>query len=97
MSTGSGEKTQESDVDTVVLEIVREMSPLGVTEVEPGSELVAELGFDSLSQLELLVALEDTLKVPSVEIEAMDGVDRVADLQRVFREARARTPPTEEA
>jgi acyl carrier protein len=97
MSTGSGEKTQATDVDTVVLEIVSEMSPSGVTEVRPEADLVAELGFDSLGLVELLVALEDTLKLPPVDIEALGKVDRVADLQRVFQDAQARMRLTKEA
>jgi acyl carrier protein len=97
MSSSLGETTQATDASTVVLEIVTEMSPSGVTEVGPDTELVAELGFDSLGLVELLVALEDTLKLPPVDIEALGNVDRVADLQRVFQDAQARMRLTKEA
>jgi len=93
MSSSPGEKTQAIDVNTLVLEIVREMSPSGVTEVRPDTELVAELGFDSLGLVELLVALEDALDLPPLDTGALDKMDRVADLQRVTREAQTRMPP----
>jgi acyl carrier protein len=81
-------KTQAIDVSAMVLEIVSEMS--GVTAVGPDAELVAELGFDSLGLVELVVALEDTLGLPPVDVEALGKMDRVADLQCVVREAQAR-------
>jgi acyl carrier protein len=82
-----GEKTLPTAASRV-LEIVGEMS--GVTDVEPHSELVAELGFDSLGLVELLVVLEDTLALPSIDIETLGKIERVADVQRVVQEAEAR-------
>lgn len=80
------------DASTAVLELVSEMSPLGLREVWPDTELVAELGFDSLGLVELLVALEEVLKLPPVDLEATGKIDLVADLQRVVQEAQARMP-----
>ena len=83
-------KKQATDPNTLILKIVAEISPLSATDVRPDSELVAELGFDSLGLLELLVAVEDALKLPPVDIEALGRLDRVVDLQRVAREAQDR-------
>jgi acyl carrier protein len=97
MGSSPGDKTRAIDISTVVLEIVTEMSPSGVTELGPDTELVAELGFDSLGLVELLAALEDTLDLPPVDIEALGTMARVADLQCVVREVQARRPPGEDA
>lgn len=90
MGSRPEEKTQAIDASTVVLEVVSEMS--GVTEVEPDTELVAELAFDSLGLVELLAVLEDTLDLPPIDIEALGKMDRVADLQRIVQEAQTRMP-----
>lgn len=88
---------QAADTRTVVLEIVRELAPSGVTEVGLDTALVAELGFDSLGLIELLVALEDELGLPAIDTQRMGKMERVADLERIVREAQseaslARTP-----
>ena len=80
----------------MVLDIVRELSPSGVTELRPDTDLVAELGFDSLGLVELLVALEDTLDLPPLDAEVLGGMERVADLERVVSEAQARMAPGQE-
>jgi acyl carrier protein len=92
MSSGSGAKTLATDANAVVLEIVTEMSPSGMAEVGPDTELVAELAFDSLGLVELLAALEDTLDLRPVDIEVLGEMNRVADLQRIVQEAQARMP-----
>jgi acyl carrier protein len=97
MSPSPDERTQAADAHSAVLEIVRELAPSGVIEVEPDTTLVAELGFDSLGLIELLVALEDELGLPAIDTQAMGKMDRVADLERIVREAQsgaslARTP-----
>jgi len=83
---------QATDAHTVVLEIVRELAPSGVTEVGRDTALVAELGFDSLGLIELLVALEDELGLPAIDTQAMGRMDRVADLERIVREAQSEAP-----
>jgi acyl carrier protein len=67
------------------------MAPSGITDVEPEGALVADLGFDSLGLVELLVALEDALELQPIDIEAVGNLDRVVDLQRVVQEASAQT------
>jgi acyl carrier protein len=74
---------------TAIRELIVEMSPLGVTEVTPDTTLTAELGFDSLGLVELLVVIEDRLDLPPLEEQALIGIDRVADLERIATEAQA--------
>jgi acyl carrier protein len=82
----------EAGAVAVVRELIVEMSPLGVTEVTPDTTLVAELGFDSLGLVELLVVIEDKLDLPPLEEQALIGIERVSDLERIAKDAQARTP-----
>lgn len=75
-----------------VRELIIEMSPLGVATVTPETTLVEELGFDSLGLVELLVVLEDRLDLPPLEEQALFGIERVGDLERIARETPARAP-----
>ena len=89
------EQSQEAPivaVTTSVLNIVREMAP--TADVEPDSELVAELGFDSLGLIELIAVLEDALDLPPIDMDALSTIVTVADLQSVVRESRAVMQPT---
>ncbi len=85
-------RDSEAGAVTVVRELIVEMSPLGVTEVTPDTMLVAELGFDSLGLVELLVVIEDRLDLPPLEEQALIGIERVADLERIAAEADAPAP-----
>jgi acyl carrier protein len=76
-----------------VRELIVEMSPLGVTEVTPDTMLVAELGFDSLGLVELLVVIEARLDLPPLEEQGLIGIERVADVERVAKEAQAARAP----
>jgi len=82
----------EAGAVAAVRELIMEMSPLGVTEVTPDTTLVAELGFDSLGLVELLVVIEDRLDLPPLEEQALIGIERVADLERIATEAQTRAP-----
>jgi acyl carrier protein len=77
----------EAGAVAAVRELIVEMSPLGVTEVTPDTTLVAELGFDSLGLVELLVVIEARLGLPPLEEQAVFGIERVADLERIAKEA----------
>lgn len=77
----------DSEPAAAVRELVIEMSPLGVAEVTPETTLVEQLGFDSLGLVELLVVIEDRLDLPPLEEQALIGVERVADLERIATEA----------
>jgi len=90
MNPSPSGKAPAADTGSAILEILRELSPSGATEIGPDTELVAELGFDSLGLVELLVVLEDTLDLPPIDTEAMGKMDCVADLEHIVLEARAR-------
>jgi acyl carrier protein len=92
MDSRSSGKAPAPDTGSVILEILKELSPSGLTEVKPETELVAELGFDSLGLVELLVALEDTLGLPPIDTEAMGRLDCVADLEGIVLRAQAGLP-----
>jgi len=89
----SSQNKQAGDVSSAVRQIVTEMSPAGVVdELDPESKLVADLGFDSLGLVELLVVVEDSLDLPPIDETALAGMECVADLERVVQEAHARIP-----
>jgi acyl carrier protein len=81
-----------SDPAAVVRELIVEMSPLGVAEISPETALVEELGFDSLGLVELVVVIEDQLDLPRLEEQALIGVERVGDLERIAAGAQPRAP-----
>jgi len=81
-----------AEAASAVRELVVEMSPLGVTEVTPDTTLVAELGFDSLGLVELLVVIEDSLGLLPLEEQTLIEIERVADLECIATEAQARAP-----
>lgn len=59
------------DVRQRVRTVVCDMAPLRDTQVVPGSLLREDLGYDSLSLLELAAALEDEFSFPaSAELDA---------------------------
>jgi acyl carrier protein len=93
MAPSPQQRTETKDPNTAVLNIVREMAPSGVTDLRPDTDLVAELGFDSLGLVELLVELEETLDLPPLDAEVLGGMERISDLERVVSEAQARMPP----
>lgn len=81
-----------AEAAATVRELIVEMSPLGATEVTPETSLVEELGFDSLGLVELLVVIEDRLDLPPLEEQALIGIERVGDLERIATEAQVRAP-----
>ena len=81
-----------AEAAAAIRELIVEMSPLGVTEVMPETALVEELGFDSLGLVELLVVIEDRLDLPPLEEQALIGIERVGDLERIATETEARAP-----
>lgn len=76
-----------TDPNAVVAQIVTELSPAGIADVNPDADLVADLGFDSLGLVELLVAIEDALGLSPLDTEGLGDVRSVADLQRAATEA----------
>lgn len=69
-----------------VLKVVGDMAPLGDVEVGVSSVLRVDLGYDSLSLLELAGALEDEFGLPASDEDETD-VETVADVERFVLEA----------
>lgn len=82
----------EPGAAAAVRELVAEMSPLGITAVTPDSALVAELGFDSLGLVELLIVIEDRFDLPPLEEQQLIGLELVADLEALVGAAHSRVP-----
>lgn len=69
------------DVNEIVLEVIARVSGVDREKIEPGSELVADLGIDSPKALAMLVELEDRLDV-EVDDEQVSRLHTVADVLR---------------
>lgn len=96
VSSSIGEETLSADTRAVMLDVVRELSPSAVSELRPDTELIAELGYDSLGMVELLVALEDALDLPPLDTEVLGDTEKVADIERIVSEANARKTQRQE-
>jgi acyl carrier protein len=74
------------EVGKRVLVVIRDMAPFRDVEVTPETRLREDLGFDSLSLLELAAALEDEFGLPGsahLEDEIADYAD---DVMRIVAE-----------
>lgn len=96
MTPSHQQGTEPTSPNTAVLDLVREIAPSGIANLSPDTDLVAELGFDSLGLVELLVELEERFELPPLDAEVLAGVERIADLERVVDEARTRIQPGQE-
>jgi acyl carrier protein len=91
VSASPAQNRETTDLGAAVRDIVKDVSPSAVAKVRPDMELVAELGYDSVDLLELLVTLEDTLGLPSITPEVSAELRQVADVERIACEAMSRT------
>lgn len=74
-----------------VLRVVADMAPLRDAEVAGGADLREDLGYDSLSLLELAAALEDEFGLPpSAELDT-EEVETVAEVVGVVERKLAAT------
>jgi acyl carrier protein len=85
-------ETPASSSQAVVREVISELAPAGTTHLTSDSQLVADLGFDSLGLVELIVVLEDTLGGPPFDERALAAIATVGDLERVAQEAQGERP-----
>jgi acyl carrier protein len=72
-----------SEIRERVLTVVSDMAPLKDTTVAPESMLREELGYDSLTLLELAAALEDEFRLPAsadLDAEVAETVLEVEDV-----------------
>jgi len=71
-------ETASSRIETGVIEVLKSVSRRPI-EPTPSSDLVADLGFDSLQVLELVAELEDTfdISIPLNDVPATRTVSQV--------------------
>ena len=74
----------EAAVRERVRAVAGEMAPLKGTAVEGSSRLQMDLGYDSLGLLELAQALEHEFELPPVLEQDAEGIETVADVERVI-------------
>jgi acyl carrier protein len=75
----------EADVRTRVRSVIASMAPLRPVPVEADSELRTDLGYDSLSLVELAVALEEEFGLPATAEDDTD-VEAVRDVEELVLE-----------
>jgi acyl carrier protein len=62
--------------------LIARMSPKNVKSVSAGERLVEDLGYDSLTLIELAVAIEDRFDLPAISEEEAMRIRTVGDLER---------------
>ena len=67
------------DKKQAVLDILAELSGAKTSEIDPGMDLVADLGIDSPKALQLLVEIEDRLEI-EISDEDAAKMDSVGDV-----------------
>ena len=75
-------KTTEQLSDSV-RSLVGEMSPLGPTDATSELRLVEDLGYDSVSFVELALALESEFNITAVDEEKAAGLTTVGDIENL--------------
>ncbi|HEX8742799.1 MAG TPA: phosphopantetheine-binding protein [Thermoleophilaceae bacterium] len=75
--------TETAGVSERVITVVSDMAPMRGAQVTPTSVLREDLGYDSLTLLELAAALEDEFGLPpSAELDA-EVAETVLDVDRI--------------
>ncbi len=67
------------DRKQITLEVIAEVSGVGISELKPETELVSQLGIDSPRALQMLVELEDRLDV-EISDQDVEKLNTVGDL-----------------
>ncbi|MFT8244680.1 acyl carrier protein [Roseomonas sp. BN140053] len=82
-----------TDDDEVLLLIEQELRPLlrESREITPDSQIMADLGLDSLAVMDFIMVLEERFEIV-IPVDQLADVRTVRDLARTVQEIRARTP-----
>lgn len=78
--------TDEDTTSDKLVEIVATLSNKDHSEITPGKNLVSDLGFDSLSRLELVALIEEEMGV-SISESSIDSNTTIGKLKQLFSEA----------
>lgn len=62
-------------------DLIREMSPASCASVSETDRLIDDLGYDSLTLIELAVAIEDRFDLPAITEEEAMKIRTVGDLE----------------
>ena len=79
-------RADSPEVGKRVLVVIADMAPFRDVEVTPETRLREDLGFDSLSLLELAAALEDEFGLPSSAYLEDEIADYADDVMRIVAE-----------
>jgi len=73
--------TEYTPFEAKIVKLIAEHIGVPTSDIKPSSQLVADLGFDSLDEVELLMALEDDFDLELNDEELIDTVT----VQDVFK------------
>jgi acyl carrier protein len=83
----------DETIRSEVRALVASMSPRAdVTVADPTAKLEDDLNYDSLTKIELAVALERMFQLTAVQEEDVMGIDTVADIEELVITVRGRSP-----
>jgi acyl carrier protein len=72
------------EVSAKVRELIGEMSPLGAQQASPEQNLVDDLGYDSVSFLELALAIEAEFDIFAIDEEQAANLVTVGDIEELM-------------
>jgi len=72
------------EVSAKVRELIGQMSPLGAQQASPEQNLVEDLGYDSVSFLELALAIEAEFDIFAIDEEQAANLVTVGDIEELM-------------
>ena len=97
---GSSHNHSLEDLTAILLEIVAEKTGYPVEMLEPGMDMEADLGIDSIKRVEILGAMEDQVEgLPAVEAETLSELRTLGQIVEIMSSKKAAPkdlPPDEE-
>jgi acyl carrier protein len=98
--SGSSHNHSLEDLTAILLEIVAEKTGYPVEMLEPGMDMEADLGIDSIKRVEILGAMEDQVEgLPAVEAETLSELRTLGQIVEIMSSKKAAPqdlPPDEE-
>jgi len=98
--SGSSHNHSLEDLTAILLEIVAEKTGYPVEMLEPGMDMEADLGIDSIKRVEILGAMEDQVEgLPAIETETLSELRTLGQIVEIMSSKKAAPkdlPPDEE-